>query len=98
MTSTDQEINELVAKKLGWIHCPGLEPLSWQRPDNGMLDALPDYCHSIEAAFEIAKTLSKIFTLQRLEDLKLWICRIGISPGQVESTAPRAICRAFLNE
>lgn len=54
----DQEINEAVARKLGWKQDGGI---GWIQPEphpDGFLighAVLPDYCHSIAAAWEVVE-------------------------------------------
>lgn len=107
---TDQEINESVARKLGWTS-PGPPPDSptWKMPDGGY-DFVPDYCHSIEAAWEVVEYLEKTFNV-RLLDLNRWerkpehlqenwVFQIRTEPYAIieagGDTAPVAICLAFL--
>lgn len=56
---TDQEKNEAVARKLGWRYHKDLKPICWQVPPPGKayLRGVPDFCHSIEAAWKIVKWL-----------------------------------------
>lgn len=101
-------INEAVARKLG------LEPLGdrWHRPnvnDRNCCDDLPDYCHSIEAAWEVVDSLRTrsprcFFRLD--EASGGWLCTIEWREGNINeipkfvewltATAPMAICLAFL--
>lgn len=84
---TDQEINHAVARKL-------------KGEDTRLIK---DYCHSIEAAWEIVGYMAKqhfgvSVSHDNLRDL--WQCGIESikEPGQYETadTAPMAICLAFL--
>lgn len=108
---TDQEINEAVARKLGWvktygpvgIEVPGIERTMatyFIRPTNTgkgigqeIIVDLPDYCHSIAAAFEILG--NQHFMLRH--DNKKWRCWLNHKKNDIaEDTAPMAICLAFL--
>lgn len=84
---TDQEINEAVAKKLG------IDPFSFER------DANRDYCHSIEAAWEILKTAIEYecqLTYHHWADgTDFWEASINEQKAEAD-TAPMAICKAFL--
>jgi Phage ABA sandwich domain len=96
---TTAEINELVARKLGWI-CGGpdqSDPFEtvWYGPNQET--KIPAYSTSIEAAWEI---------VPRIEDFELiqycnkWLVMTGFlddSETLAEAdTAPMAICLAFL--
>lgn len=56
---TDQEINEQVARKLGWVQDGNI---GWIQPEphpDGFLighAVLPDFCRSIEAAWEVVES------------------------------------------
>lgn len=86
---TPQEINEKVAKKLGFG-----EWVDQQVSKGGNLDWSPkDYCGSIEAAFSLLG--KKHFMLRH--DNKKWRCWINQRKNNIaEDTAPMAICKAFL--
>lgn len=102
---TDQEINEAVARKLGRkkLDRPDYSldhPYSWKNERGGLMD-VPDYCHSIEAAWEIVKRMNlnchvvsivcevKTFYVQFVNWGEIW-------NGPVATKAPMAICLAFL--
>lgn len=105
---TDLELNEAVAKKLGWKEesVPGQSAKLWCDPHpSGQRSqwSAPDYVHEIEAAWEIIehlKTDEMGFSLEF--ESKLW--SVGIGPVERNDawtyedadTAPRAICLAFL--
>lgn len=102
MTFTDQEINEAVARKLGWKSEKTIKHSNNNcGPDCRIIEydtTMPDYCHSIEAAWEIVDYQSGCMSLR---DLGLyWICEFFVSPEinvtQRADTAPMAICLAFL--
>lgn len=114
---TDVELNEAVARKLGWTDID-----SWIRDgrqedspfvkgwikDGEVRVVLPDYNHSIEAAWEMLE--GRCFFLKRLfrrpADRKSYfvvLCGIqigtdveGVWVQEEADTAPRAICLAFL--
>lgn len=99
---TDQEINEAVAKKL--CETPkDLDPLNsdnWDRPYREMI---PNYCHSIEAAWEIVKYMESDwrFCLQSISSghYGAWFFSNHSATELVSEqadTAPMAICLAFL--
>lgn len=87
---TDQEINEQVARKLGWNKLAKLDDSTgylygWKF--KGELANPPDYCHSIEAAWEILEkkqialvptntgwfATSRDAVLEEGECLEIWI-------------------------
>lgn len=92
---TDSELNEAVARKLGWIkeltkakviyeyagRTSPAEFYQWRRPE-GMLDAMgpPDYCHSIAAAWEV------------VDKIKADGCRLEISSPLGE---PHWVCQVY---
>jgi hypothetical protein len=106
---TDQEINEAVARKLGWTFCkhPTLEngkiigAMGAVRPNGRphFHEMYPDYCHSIAAAWEIVEhlqdDLNVDFGFQRRSDRSFWRVLMG-EVLQDADTAPMAICKAFL--
>jgi hypothetical protein len=106
---TDQEINEAVAKKLGWEKhnrtCEQLTPGAsiftygnhWYQEGALCRERMPNYCHSIEAAWEIVK--NQTVTLDNCHGV--WHCGISVDTEEewvedVADTAPMAICKAFL--
>lgn len=92
---TDQEINEAVARKLGYEL---VKPNWWQFPKETGRGPVPDYCHSIEAAWEILLKVEywSIRTMKGREDEVLVELGFGPLVGCWADTAPRAICLAFL--
>lgn len=99
---TDQEINEAVARKLGWtFHDDPFNGNHWDRyPDgHGSEKEVPDYCHSIEAAWAIVPEIP-YFTICQIGDFVWrvsWLpSTAGPTPFEQADTAPMAICRAFL--
>lgn len=106
---TDQEINEAVARKLGWIDIePSTNPLLFygHRQINDELELVPDYCHSIAAAWEVVEHLQKEFIIYVFGGMpnSVWHCDIQDHPtahlgrivSQSADTAPMAICLTFL--
>lgn len=100
---TPEEINEAVARKLGWSP-PGPPPDSptWKKPD-GSYDFVPDYSTDIKAAWEIVesmKTRNRSIEIWSPMGDPHWVCRIyeggEIIGGVGADTAPMAICLAFL--
>lgn len=89
---TNEEINEAVARRLGWSQDHGI----WERNNDPFRAALPDYCTDIKAAWEIVPKLEK-FVLHYQTDR--WVCTFK-NGDDVESivadTAPMVICKAFL--
>lgn len=109
---TDQEINEAVARKLGnWCGCGHLvEEHSDGRPfgngpavcSHGFCKCeeikYPDYCHSIEAAWEVVDFLemrTEMPEFQLTGGKDLWVCQIRKQAGY-GNTASMAICLALL--
>lgn len=107
---TDQELNEQVARKLGWYALKWRDEVSrkpawWGLSKDHTVESLvPDFCHSIEAAWEIFGYASSRYTdLTLVQDNDRWLAFFGIWDGQGinrnfsrADTAPRAICLAFL--
>lgn len=101
---TDQEINEAVARKLGWdkMH-PCQRHLSKKvRADFYIAGPPPDYCHSIEAAWEICDFVKQVHPEWQVSLFcvdKDWACIFGTAEkhyAEYADTAPMAICLAFL--
>jgi hypothetical protein len=105
---TDQEINEAVAKKLGWTYQKsgvlfgrGHREITenWYRPDGVVnIQGIPDYCHDI--ALSMKEVVEK-FDAMALVKLSSggWAC--NPTPPSFDylvraDTAPMAICLAFL--
>lgn len=82
---TDQELNEQVARKLGKGHIQE----GWEK-----VCIIPDYCHSIAAAWEIWDHFHEMATLTKHEGK--WMLDYGRRFRIVADTAPKAICLAFL--
>lgn len=104
---TDQELNEAIARKLGWTkHQDG----QWNRSHElggevVMFGAFPDYCGSIQAAWEIVEHVQKRWIVHVMGGLngKYWHCDMRDHPAvnkvyvsESADTASRAICEAFL--
>jgi hypothetical protein len=101
---TNQEINEAVARKLGWTLSGGLgwmSPPIYRKPDDVICQKPnpPDYAGSIQAAWEILEYLCK-----HGKPPIIWMCEDGeacISFKYDEMVTdilpvPLAICLAFL--
>lgn len=97
----DQEINEAVARKLGWkdtsqSKCGGPQKHANHGDFYSCYEGIPDYCHRIEAAWKIVE-ISETMVIAKLSSG--WACN-PTPPGfenlvKAES-APMAICLAFL--
>ncbi len=100
---TPQEINEAVARKLGWYALkwrdePGKHPAWWGLNQFHQVESLiPDYCHFIAAAWEVVE---KCFRVKMEKFSDEWQCELGDGKHGDEfasaDTAPMAICLAFL--
>lgn len=97
---TDQEINEAVARKLGWEPVPvsndNVYYGAW-RQINGVLviPKVPDYCHSIEVAMGIVGEHKEGFEIKFKNGVWcVWMS--GLRSNEYADTAPMAICLAFL--
>lgn len=101
---TSQEINEAVARKLGWHWNDDKVSGGHWHYDGGCYDNLPGYCHSIEAAWEIVEHLAKNNLLVEIKQHGLgkpsyavYISNsIELLCGVAYESAPLAICLAFL--
>lgn len=104
---TDEEINEAVARKMGWEPPNKQHSLSWIGPKESDNIEPPDYCRDIKAAWEIVEHLSKNHWVMILEQhglgLPHYAVRFSKIPFSDEMTAhrsansaPMAICLAFL--
>ena len=74
---TELEINETVAKKLGWIINKTSDYLPWYGrpngpPESAMIRELPDYCRDIKAAWEIVEKFKGMGLFQT--DAGHWYC------------------------
>lgn len=95
---TDQEINELVARKLGWIEGPG--PMWKQSPIHPESYGPKDYCHSIAAAWEIVNWVTSTGDFHLHGETLGWSCTITKDGQMIQWKASKpemAICMAFLN-
>lgn len=93
---TDQELNEAAARGLGWIYEDG----EWHKYANGICvdeQDLPDYCHSIAAAWEIMNLPVAWDLVKQADEIQ---ARLYFPGGNIlmaaADTAPMAICLAFL--
>lgn len=88
---TDQEINEVVARKRGWtqeehykflppgVRCRCISGRHWYRKGPGIL---PNYVRDIEAAWEIVDRVSKTNVIRVLGGFGgSWSCDIGNHAG-----------------
>lgn len=100
---TDQELNEAVARKLGWQEGEGFDRVkSWERvTESGnclaRLPFPPAYSTSIEAAWEIVNA-GHVDVVGKHQNGKWSAGKNNQAIAQfIEAeTAPRAICLAFL--
>lgn len=101
---TDQEINEAVARKLGWTRYHGTrdnpDTISCREPKGFLHASYPDYCHSIEAAWEIVDHCGRRWDVSLAGELNAnWqfiILDETYEWRAAADTAPMAICLAFL--
>lgn len=101
---TNQEINEAVARNLGWIVNEYSWGFKWARDKSVqcadmMSDSPPDYCTSISAAWEIVEKISLggrigIHVMNKITSISLRT-ETGYYTSEAETT-PMAICLAFL--
>lgn len=92
---TDQEINTRVALRLGW----------------GSEKSTPDYCHSIEAAWEPVEKMQSLgldveitacansgthVAVKKEIDAPAGYCDYQLLANESAKDAPMAICKAFL--
>lgn len=104
-TATKEELNEAVARKLGWqIMITGNIPAIMWRGNAMNQREVPAYSTSIEAAWEIVEKVQNGNPRYRIDlswmDGK-WACRLVTDPTEAlkltfADTAPLAICLAFL--
>jgi len=105
---TNKEINEKVARKLGWKFL--FDPLGhtvvdrvpcFESPNGEIEQSLPDYCTDISAAWEIVehlKTQSFVVTIEDCYKARVELVHFSVNEKvKAEAdTAPMAICLAFL--
>lgn len=103
--ATPQEINEAVARELGWVRISDeTRSFQWQKDAMNFLYDAPDYCHSIAAAWEVVESLKDKYVTIEKGVLSPYMCSINWAEGEqtdfviVEyaDTAPMAICLAYL--
>lgn len=97
---TDAEINEAVARKMGWVKHAFDDNWSRVRPEGAQIHQPPmiDYCHDIKAAWEVVDWMinnGHDFNMSCDQD------SFGIAWQYDEfiaeaDTVPMAICLAFL--
>lgn len=105
------ELNEQVARKLGWTNLHKFDVLPHllgepngaksEYPNEDGIAKVPDYCGSIEAAWEIVEFIGKthsmsMYWLGKEDGSRFW--RVGITGKALEDadTAPLSIVKAFL--
>lgn len=115
---TDIELNEAVARKLGWVTDddfrfdpylgkdlkPRSRKLGWIKDPDGVpafFTAPPDYCHSIEAAWEVVEWIKKESEKSFRVNFKIKFWGIGylaevFGEESEADTAPMAIVLSFL--
>lgn len=106
---TDYEINEAVARKLGWksterkFNQPLTRPVTWYPPGHNKPHwrNIPNYCRSIEAAWKVVEHVGKhsswsMYWLGGPDEKKFWRVAILGSEYVDADTVPMAICLAFL--
>jgi hypothetical protein len=102
---TNEEINEAVARKLGWTYHEDLEPVWWQAPARGCyLNEVYSYSTDIAAAWEIVERLrSEEYFVDIL--CTPFLSRCSVSRSQTGALSledagtgqtPLAICLAYL--
>lgn len=94
---TDQELNEAVARKLGVPYKPCLPDC--HVGDMGECDHTSNYCHSIEAAWEVVEYMAEKHLVRvGKQPVGLWFCTLDYEPNDkgAADTAPMAICKSFL--
>lgn len=111
MTSEEKkELNEQVARKLGWEYIPELSPVCWTRKNEdrtqgAYLRDVPDYVGDIRAAWEIVEkyicSVSRIHHIpSNMESFYRYRCVIQCDITDFISaeadTASEAIVKAFL--
>lgn len=84
---TDQELNEAVVRKLGKGHIQE----GWEK-----VCVIPDYCHSIQAAWEMVEKLDYCKLVKAASSFRCQVSIGGEPCNFYADTAPRAICLAFL--
>lgn len=100
----DTEINESVARKLGWKECQcAPEVRDEHRRYMPSKHIMPNYCGNIAAAWEVVEYLSKHYfsvSVSHDDERDLWQCAYEIREDPAifatADTAPMAICEAFL--
>lgn len=105
---TNQEVNEAVARKLGWVQCCNpktmehgkiVDCFGWSKGGSHFHEPYPNYTGSIQAAWEIVESLNTD-SIQICKDGKgVYSCAITGNNSVIAEyadTAQMAICLAFL--
>lgn len=96
----DENINEQVARKLGWTitgECGGLKAFrNFKETEFSEQEYIPNYAGSIQAAWEIVEHQKYAFSLARDAQYPLWDAWFAGGDHVQADTAPLAICLAFL--
>lgn len=94
---TDNEINDAVARGLGW-KILGPEFGGWMREGKHQehRQHIPDYCHSIAAAWEIVDKIPAWDLVAMDGEIQARLYLNGKTEMANADTAPMAICLAFL--
>lgn len=100
----DQEINEAVARKLGWTE--DIQKTQWYSPpinNRGyIIPEPPDFCHDIKAAWELVSVFYRFGLSYCVHPINepFWECSWNDEKTETQSimadTVPMAICLAFL--
>jgi hypothetical protein len=105
---TDTEINDAVARKLGWMDVGQESGQSWisgvspalQMQRSMMHTEIPDYCHSIAAAMEVVNHLrEKMGYKVYLQDSEViaggWDCELTYGNGHIPPQAAETLPMAI---
>lgn len=97
------EINESIARELGWCYEPHLKPLVWKSPHGSCLRVFPDYVGDLSSCTEIFDYcadhhVNAMLYFQLRGSAPFWICSL-FSKTVVRTeadTAQLALAKAFL--
>jgi len=99
LAMTEAEINERVARKLGWEFVPEEKGARWRlkyKSEYIWAFDVPDYCHSIAAAWPILTDYCDEWHLDCRRDVSACLQKNYVTGAAEADTAPLAICQAFL--